>query len=157
MKDANGRMTDPVLSVQDLVTEFRTSEGVVHAVDHVSFDLYPGETLGIVGESGSGKSATVLSALGLIPKSDGKVVSGRVLFRGRDLLTLAPAELRRIRGKDIAMVFQDPMTSLNPVFTVGAQLSEAVQIHHPKMRAAEARARAIEVLTLVGVPNPSVR
>jgi peptide/nickel transport system ATP-binding protein len=150
-------MTEPVLSVQDLVTEFRTSEGVVHAVDEISFDLYPGETLGIVGESGSGKSATVLSALGLIPKSDGKVVGGRVLFRGRDLLTLPPDELRRIRGKDIAMVFQDPMTSLNPVFTVGAQLSEAVQVHEPRTRAAAARERAIEVLTLVGVPNPAVR
>jgi peptide/nickel transport system ATP-binding protein len=150
-------MTEPVLSVQDLVTEFRTSQGIVHAVDHVSFDLYPGETLGIVGESGSGKSATVLSALGLIPKSDGKVVSGRVMFRGRDLLTLPPEQLRDIRGRDIAMVFQDPMTSLNPVFTVGAQLSEAVLVHQPKLGAATARARAIDVLTLVGVPNPSVR
>ena len=147
-------MTEPVLSVQDLVTEFRTSEGVVHAVDHVSFDLYPGEMLGIVGESGSGKSATVLSALGLIPKSDGKVVGGHVLFRGRDLLTLPPEELRRIRGKDIAMVFQDPMTSLNPVFTVGAQLIEAVQLHQHSVSAAAARDRAIEVLSLVGVPNP---
>jgi len=147
-------MAEPVLSVQDLVTEFRTSEGVVHAVDHVSFDLYPGETLGIVGESGSGKSATVLSALGLIPKSDGKVVGGRVLFRGRDLLTLSPEELRRIRGKAIAMVFQDPMTSLNPVFTVGAQLAEAVRLHQHSVSAVGARDRAIEVLSLVGVPNP---
>lgn len=150
-------MTEPVLSVQDLVTEFRTSQGVVHAVDHVTFDLYPGETLGIVGESGSGKSATVLSALGLIPKSDGKVLSGRVMFQGRDLLMLPPQQLRSIRGRDIAMVFQDPMTSLNPVFTVGAQLSEAVLVHQPKPDAATARARAIEVLTLVGVPNPGVR
>jgi peptide/nickel transport system ATP-binding protein len=152
-----GDMAEPVLSVQDLVTEFRTSEGVVHAVDHVSFDLYPGETLGIVGESGSGKSATVLSALGLIPKTDGKVVGGRVLFRGRDLLTLAPEELRHIRGNDIAMVFQDPMTSLNPVVTVGAQLAEAVKLHRPSLSAADARARAIEVLALVGVPNPVAR
>ncbi len=150
-------MSEPVLSVRDLVTEFRTSGGVVHAVDHVSFDLYPGETLGIVGESGSGKSATVLSALGLIPKSDGKVVSGSVQFRGRDLLALPPEQLRRVRGRDVAMVFQDPMTSLNPVFTVGAQLSEAVMVHHPKMRAAAARAKAVEVLTLVGLPNPEAR
>ncbi|OZM76933.1 ABC transporter ATP-binding protein [Pseudonocardia sp. MH-G8] len=150
-------MTEPVLSVRDLVTEFRTSAGVVHAVDHVSFDLYPGETLAVVGESGSGKSATVLSALGLIPKTDGKVVGGSVLFRGRDLLALPAEQLRRVRGRDIAMVFQDPMTSLNPVFTVGAQLSEAIMVHHPKMRATAARARGIEVLALVGLPNPELR
>ena len=150
-------MAEPVLSVRDLVTEFHTSDGVVHAVDHVSYDVYPGETLGVVGESGSGKSVTVLSILGLIPSPPGRIADGEVLFKGRDLLTLPAAELRKIRGREIAMVFQDPMTSLNPVFTVGDQIAEALLVHHPSMGEDKARRRCVELLGLVGVPNPDSR
>ncbi len=150
-------MTEPVLSVRDLVTEFDTSDGVVHAVHHVSFDIYPGETLGVVGESGSGKSVTVMSILGLIPSPPGRITSGEILFKGRDLLKLSERELRKVRGGEVAMVFQDPMTSLNPVFTVGEQISEAILVHHPDRGEQGARARTMELLALVGVPNPEAR
>jgi oligopeptide/dipeptide ABC transporter ATP-binding protein len=126
-------------------------------VDGVSFDLYPGETLGIVGESGCGKTVTSLSILRLIPEPPGHIRPGSLIeFEGRNLLTLAPPELRAIRGNQIAMVFQEPMTSLNPVFTVGDQIAEAAIIHQRLSRKA-ARARAIEMLTLVGIPDPAER
>ncbi|MGH3664535.1 MAG: ABC transporter ATP-binding protein [Egibacteraceae bacterium] len=150
-------MTEPVLSVRDLVTEFRTADGVVHAVDHVSYDVYPGETLGVVGESGSGKSVTVMSILGLIPSPPGRIASGEVLFKGRDLLQLSTKQLRKVRGREIAMVFQDPMTSLNPVFTVGDQIAEALLIHDPQMGEDKARNRTVELLEVVGVPNAEQR
>ena len=150
-------MPEPVLSVRDLKVEFHTEDGVVHAVDGVSYDVYPGETLGVVGESGSGKSVTVLSVLGLIPTPPGRILSGSAMFKGRDLLRTPPDELRRIRGKDIAMIFQDPMTSLNPVFTIGVQLAEAIKAHDSKIEDESARNRAIELLELVGVPNPQRR
>ncbi|MDQ3708777.1 MAG: ABC transporter ATP-binding protein [Actinomycetota bacterium] len=150
-------MTEPVLSLRDLVTEFRTADGVVHAVDHVSYDVYPGETLGVVGESGSGKSVTVMSILGLIPSPPGRIAGGEVIFKGRDLLKLTRKELQRVRGREIAMVFQDPMTSMNPVFTVGDQISEALLVHDPQMGDDKARARTVELLSLVGVPNPDSR
>ncbi len=150
-------MTEPVLSLRDLVTEFRTADGVVHAVDHVSYDVYPGETLGVVGESGSGKSVTVMSILGLIPSPPGRIAGGEILFGGRDLTKLSQSELRKVRGREIAMVFQDPMTSLNPVFTVGDQIAEALLVHDPHMGDDKARARSVELLTLVGVPNPDER
>jgi len=150
-------MTEPILSLRGLVTEFRTADGVVHAVDHVSYDIYPGETLGVVGESGSGKSVTVMSILGLIPSPPGRIAGGEVLFKGRDLLKLSRKELQRVRGREIAMVFQDPMTSMNPVFTVGDQISEALLVHDPHMGDDKARARTVELLTLVGVPNPDSR
>ena len=150
-------MPDPVLSIEDLVVEFDTEDGVVHAVDGVSYDVFPGETLGVVGESGSGKSVTVMSILGLIPKPPGRVERGRAMFKGQDLLTASNDDLRRIRGKEIAMVFQDPMTSLNPVFTVGNQLAEAVETHDPTINDEQARNRAVELLELVGVPHPDRR
>ncbi len=150
-------MPEPVLSIRDLTVEFHTDDGVVHAVDGVSYDVMPGETLGVVGESGSGKSVTVLSVLGLIPVPPGRIVAGSAMFRGQDLLRLSRDELRRIRGKEIAMVFQDPMTSLNPVFTIGQQLAEAVQTHDPNVDDAAARQRAIELLELVGVPHAGRR
>ncbi|RYD83905.1 MAG: ABC transporter ATP-binding protein, partial [Sphingomonadales bacterium] len=106
--------TQPLLSVEDLVTEFRTNEGTVRAVDKVRYQIWPGETLAVVGESGSGKSVTAMSVLGLIAQPPGRIVGGRVMFEGRDLLTLSAAEMRAIRGKSISMIFQDPMTSLNP-------------------------------------------
>ena len=152
-------MTEPLLRVRDLKTYFVTEHGrgTARAVDGVSFELHPGETLGIVGESGCGKTVTSLSILRLIPEPPGHIRPGSVIeFEGRNLLALAPAELRAIRGNQIAMVFQEPMTSLNPVFTIGDQIAEAAIIHQGLSRKA-ARARAIEMLTLVGIPDPAER
>jgi oligopeptide/dipeptide ABC transporter ATP-binding protein len=151
------QMTEPLLSIRDLVTEFATPDGVVHAVDGVSYDVYPGETVGIVGESGSGKSVTVMSVLGLIPQPPGRIAGGQILLEGRDLLQLSDRELRKVRGKDIAMVFQDPMTSLNPVLRVGDQLAEAIQTHDSSINDDAARKRVVELLELVGVPNAPAR
>ena len=147
---------EPLLAVRNLTTEFDTPDGVVRAVSGVSYDVYPGETLGVVGESGSGKSVTVLSVLGLIPSPPGRIAGGEVWFQGIDLLSLSNAELRTIRGRDIGMVFQDPMTSLNPVFTVGDQIAEAMLVHE-RIGEDEARRRTVALLKLVGVPNPDVR
>src|SRR5437879_5633595 len=147
---------EPLLSIRDLAVEFRTDDGIVHAVDGVSYDVFPGETLGIVGESGSGKSVSTLSILGLIPQPPGRIVSGEAIFEGRDLLKLKGKELRRIRGEKISMIFQDPMTSLNPVLTIGYQLGEAIKTHHPHVSDDEVKGRVIELLRLVGVPNPDV-
>ena len=144
--------SEPILSIRDLTVEFATEDGVVHAVDGVEYDLFPGETLGIVGESGSGKSVSVLTMLGLIPQPPGRVASGEAIYQGRDLLTMRKKELRHIRGGEIAMIFQDPMTSLNPVFTIGDQISEALQTHKSGMSDKAARKRTIELLELVGVP-----
>jgi oligopeptide/dipeptide ABC transporter ATP-binding protein len=150
-------VSEPVLSIRDLVVRFHTDDGVVNAVDHVSYDIYPGEVLGVVGESGSGKSVTVLSVLGLIPQPPGEIVSGEALFKGVDLLKLRGDERRRIRGGDAAMVFQDPMTSLNPVFKVGPQIAEALQAHDSGLRDDKARRRCIELMELVGIPYPDRR
>jgi len=146
-------VTEPVLSIRDLSVSFRTHTGVVRAVDKVSFDVYPGETLGVVGESGSGKSVTMLSLLGLIPPTARFDISGQALFKGRDLLQLPPKELREIRGRDIALVPQDPMTCLDPLFTVGNQVGEAVRAHQ-RMPKRALRRRVVELLGLVGFPQP---
>jgi peptide/nickel transport system ATP-binding protein len=148
---------EPILSIRDLVVEFKTDDGIVHAVDGISYDVFPGETLGIVGESGSGKSVSTLSILGLIPQPPGRVVSGTAMFKGQDLLRLSKRQLRRVRGDEVAMVFQDPMTSLNPVLTVGKQLGEAIETHYPKETDDAVKARVVELLRLVGVPNPETR
>jgi oligopeptide/dipeptide ABC transporter ATP-binding protein len=148
---------EPLLSINDLVVEFRTEDGVVHAVDGISYDLFPGEILGIVGESGSGKSVSTLALLGLIPQPPGRIVSGTAEFQGRDLFKLSKKELRAVRGNDVAMVFQDPMTSLNPVLTIGHQLSEAIKTHFPREKDDAVKARVIELLRLVGVPNAETR
>jgi len=148
---------DPVLSVRGLTTEFVTPAGVVKAVTDVSWELYAGETLGVVGESGSGKTVTAMSILGLVPCPPGRVVSGEILFEGRDLLRMPEKSLRQLRGREIGMIFQDPMTSLNPVLTVGDQIAEALRLHDRAMSRDAARKRAIELLTSVGVPNPEVR
>ncbi len=143
---------EPLLAIEELRTHFSTSEGTVHALEGVSFAIEAGETLGIVGESGCGKSVTALSVLRLLPPKGARVVSGRVLFEGRDLLALPEAEMRAIRGNRIAMIFQEPMTSLNPVHTIGAQIAEAVRIHqHLSLSAAQAR--AAEMLRLVRIPD----
>jgi oligopeptide/dipeptide ABC transporter ATP-binding protein len=147
---------EPLLSIRDLVTEFATPDGVVHAVDGVSYDVYPGETVGVVGESGSGKSVTVMSLLGLIPQPPGRIVGGEALLEGRDLLQLPVRELRKVRGKEVAMIFQDPMTSMNPVLTVGSQIAEAITTHED-LGDDLARARSVELLELVGVPNADDR
>lgn len=145
-----------LLQVRDLKTHFFTDEGVVKAVDGVSYDLEEGETLGLVGESGCGKSVSALSLLRLIPSPPGKIVGGEVLFEGQDLMRLDEDEIRHIRGNRIAMVFQEPMTSLNPVLTIGRQLTEGLELHL-KMDRAAARRRAIELLEMVGIPEAPTR
>lgn len=147
---------DALLSVRDLRTYFHTDAGVVKAVDGVSFDIKKGEVLGIVGESGSGKSITAMSILGLIPVPPGRIESGQILWKGKDLLTATDKELRKIRGGQIAMIFQDPMSSLNPVYTIGNQIEEMVRAHQDVTKQA-ARKRAIEMLALVGIPKPEQR
>jgi oligopeptide/dipeptide ABC transporter ATP-binding protein len=148
---------EPLLAIDNLVVEFKTEDGIVHAVDGVSYELYPGETLGIVGESGSGKSVSTLALLGLIPLPPGRIVSGTAMFKGKDLLRLKKKELRRVRGNEVAMIFQDPMTSLNPVLTVGAQLGEAIKTHYPDEKDDAVKSRVVELLKLVGVPNAETR
>ena len=145
-------MPEPLLEVQGLETTFKTPDGLVHAVNGVSFELREGETLGVVGESGCGKSVTMLSILGLIPTPPGKIVAGSANFFGRDLLKMSIDEIRAIRGSQISMVFQDPMTSLNPVLTVGRQLTEPL-ILHLGMTKKQAEDRAAELLEMVGIPN----
>jgi peptide/nickel transport system ATP-binding protein len=143
----------PLLRVKDLVTSFRTDKGILRAVDEVSFEVPEGGTLGIVGESGCGKSVTALSILRLIPHPQGAIERGSVELRGKDILRLSEREMQDIRGNEISMIFQEPMTSLNPVYTVGAQIIEAIRLHQKKSRS-EARERAIEMLRLVGIPAP---
>ncbi|MFN0114473.1 MAG: ABC transporter ATP-binding protein [Paracoccaceae bacterium] len=147
---------EPVLRVRDLNTVFRTRGGEVHAVNSVSFDIRPGELVGVVGESGSGKSVTMMSLLGLLPSPPAEVRSGEVLFGGRDLLKCSPESLRAVRGSDIGFIFQDPMTSLNPVFTVGFQIMEPLRSHMGMTKSA-ARVRAAELLSLVGIPDAADR
>jgi len=150
-------LTQPVLmEVKDLVTRFYTQEGTVYAVNGVSYKLQEGETLGVVGESGSGKSVHVLSIMGLIPTPPGKVERGEVNFRGRDLLKLSQEEMRSVRGAEVAMIFQDPMTSLNPVLTIGTQITEALKLHLG-MSNQEARARAADLLAMVGISDAAKR
>jgi oligopeptide/dipeptide ABC transporter ATP-binding protein len=148
---------EALLSIRDLAVEFRTEDGIVHAVDGITYDVFPGETLGIVGESGSGKSVSTMALLGLIPQPPGRIVSGTAMFKGTDLLKMNSNQLRRFRGDEVAMVFQDPMTSLNPVLKVGYQLGEAIKTHYPKEPDDTVKSRVVDLLRLVGVPNPEVR
>jgi len=145
----------PLLSVEDLHVRFSTRRGIVHAVNGISFDIAPGETLGIVGESGCGKSVTSLAILGLLARN-GRVESGRALFEGTDLVQQSDRTLRRIRGREVAMIFQDPMTSLNPVLTIGRQIREALETHFDMARK-EAESRASELLDRVGIPRANER
>ena len=149
-------MGEKLLQVKNLSTYFYTDEGIVYALDDVSFDLGRGEALGIVGESGSGKSVTALSIIRLVQSPPGKIVAGEVLLDGEDLLKKSKAEMRHIRGEKVSMIFQEPMTALNPVFTVGRQIMESILIHQHKTKK-EAREQAIEMLRLVGIPAPEKR
>ena len=149
-------MPDFILDVQGLETTFRTPDGVVHAVNGVSFGLAEGETIGVVGESGCGKSVTMHSVLGLIPSPPGKVEAGKAIFAGQDLIKMSREEIRHVRGAQIGMIFQDPMTSLNPVLTIGKQLEEPLMLHIG-MTKNQARDRAAELLTMVGIPNAKDR
>jgi peptide/nickel transport system ATP-binding protein len=145
-----------LLEIRDLQTHFATDEGMVHAVDGVDLTVERGETLGVVGESGCGKTVTAMSVLKLIPMPPGRIVGGQILWQGRDLVPLGPDAMRRIRSKEIGIVFQEPMTSLNPVYTVGAQIAETVRVHEAIGRR-EALDRAIEMLRLVRIPTPERR
>jgi oligopeptide/dipeptide ABC transporter ATP-binding protein len=146
----------PLLEVRNLRTSFATSAGAVRAVDGVSWDVREGETVALVGESGCGKSVSALSIMRLVAEPAGRIEGGEILYKGRDLLRLSEAEMRQVRGREIAMVFQEPMTSLNPVLSIGRQLTEGLEIHL-KMAPPQARARAVELLGMVGIPDPARR
>ena len=156
MDGSAGAAPKPVLEVNDLETIFRTRDGAVHAVNGVSFKIGEGELLGVVGESGSGKSVTMMSLMKLLPMPPAEVTNGEVLFQGRNVLDMSDTELRALRGGEIGFVFQDPMTSLNPVFTVGFQLVEPLR-EHLNLSKKEAKKRAAELLTLVGIPSAAER
>lgn len=148
------RMTRKVLlDVKELETTFFTDDGAIPAVDHISFDIKEGEILGIVGESGCGKSVTSLSIMGLVPSPPGKITNGEILLDGNNIVKYNAKQMRSVRGKDIAMIFQEPMTSLNPLFTIGNQLVEAIRIHNKDWSKKKAEARAIEIMKLVGLPR----
>ncbi len=149
-------MAEPLLSVRDLVTRFRSTRGMVTAVDRVSFDVMPGETLAIVGESGSGKSVTATSILRLIPDPPGRIENGQIMFEGRDLLKLSDAEIRAVRGDRIAMIFQEPMSSLNPAITIGRQIAEPINLHR-RMPWAAALDKAVELIDRVRIPDAARR
>jgi len=150
-------MTTPLLQIRGLKTHFFVESGTARAVDGVDLDVRAGEVLGLVGESGSGKSVTALSVLRLIPDPPGRIAAGEIWFQGRDLLSLGWDDIRRVRGKEISMIFQEPMTSLNPVFTIGRQVMEMIHAHEPATPRGQARARSIEILTDVGIPEPTTR
>ncbi|MCU0592716.1 MAG: ABC transporter ATP-binding protein [Desulfobacterales bacterium] len=149
-------VSEAVLEIVGLKTEFRTRRGVVKAVDGLDVALHPGETFGLVGESGCGKSVTALSILRLLPKPAGRIAAGRILFNGQDLVAASEAEIRRIRGNRISMIFQEPMTSLNPVYTIGFQIEEVLHKHRG-MKRVDARIEAARMLGLVGMPEPAAR
>jgi ABC-type microcin C transport system duplicated ATPase subunit YejF len=148
-------MTSPLLSVRNLVVEFQTGEGITRAVNNVSFDIPAGKTIGIVGESGSGKSVTSLAVMGLLQKPAAKIPQGEIIFNGQDLLKFNDSQMRAIRGNQISMIFQEPMTSLNPVFKVGDQIAETIRIHR-NISNKEAWDRAVDLMNQVGIPNPAL-
>jgi oligopeptide/dipeptide ABC transporter ATP-binding protein len=150
-------MSEKILEVKDLHVEFSTDRGKITAVKGVSFDVFKGRTLGIVGESGSGKSVTALSIMGLIPSPPGKIIQGEINYRGESLLDLPLANMRKIRGNKIAMIFQEPMTTLNPVFTVGNQIMEVIELHQSHLSKEDRKKKAVEMLNLVGIPSPEQR
>ena len=145
-------MATTLLDVRHLSTQFTTRGGVVRAVDDVSWDVKEGETVALVGESGCGKSVSALSIMGLVAPPAGKIIGGQILFKGRDLLTLNEEEMRRVRGREIAMIFQEPMTSLNPVLTIGHQIGEALMLHQDLSKS-DAAEKAVEMLRLVKIPE----
>ena len=145
-----------LLDIKGLKTYFFTEEGVVRAVDGIDLRIDRGETLGVVGESGCGKTVTALSIMKLIPMPPGRIVEGQMVWQNRDLVTLPPAQMRKVRGKEISMVFQEPMTSLNPVFTIGEQIAEAIRLHE-RLGRRDAMAKTVEMLKIVHIPNPERR
>ncbi len=149
-------MATPILAVRDLVVDFTTQAGPIRVIDGVSFDVFPNEVLCIVGESGSGKSISLLAAMGLLPAA-ARIVSGEILFQGRDLRKISGSDLRALRGRDLAMIFQDPMTSLNPVQKIGRQIAEMIALHRPDLGRRAVRARVVELLAQVRIPNPEQR
>lgn len=149
-------MSETLLEVKNLVTQFKVDDGIINAVDGVSFKIQKGKTLGIVGESGSGKSVTSLSLLRLI-QNPGRIWGGEITFNGKNILAMSEKEMRHIRGNEIAMIFQEPMTALNPVFTCGEQIEEAIRVHQTGLTKAEQKAKTIEMLKLVGIPAPEKR
>ncbi|HLR81062.1 MAG TPA: ABC transporter ATP-binding protein [Bacillota bacterium] len=146
-------MSEALLELKELCTHFFTDGGEIPAVDRVSFTVHKGEAVGVVGESGCGKSVTSLSIMQLVPSPPGKIVHGNIYFKGKDLVSYSDKQMRRIRGNDIAMIFQEPMTSLNPLFTIGNQMVEAIRMHERKKKRQQARHEAIEMLELVGLPR----
>jgi peptide/nickel transport system ATP-binding protein len=150
------RMTEPLLQIRGLKTHFKTDDGMVQAVDGVDLTINRGETVGVVGESGCGKTVTAMTVLKLIQMPPGRIVAGQILWQGRDLVPLAPADMRKLRSKEIAIVFQEPMTSLNPVYTVGQQIAEVIRLHEGRSRR-DALERAVEMLRLVHIPTPERR
>jgi oligopeptide/dipeptide ABC transporter ATP-binding protein len=150
-------MSEKILEVKDLKVDFKTDNGIVTAVNGVNIEVYKGKTLGIVGESGSGKSVTALSIMGLIPSPPGNVAGGEIIYRGKNVLDIPTDEMRTIRGNKIAMIFQEPMTSLNPVFTVGNQIEEVLAIHQKDLSKQDRKNKVIEMLSLVGIPSPEKR
>ena len=150
------KLTDPLLAIEDLKVEFKTNEGTATVVDGVSFSVNKGETLGIVGESGCGKSVTSLSIMRLLPVPPGNIAGGKIIFQGQNLLDLSEREMCSVRGRDISMIFQEPMTSLNPVYTIGKQITEAIRAHK-RISTHEAQERALKLLELVGIPEPKQR
>lgn len=147
-------MTQPLLSVSGLTVHFHTEAGVVRALEDISFSIAPGEILGLVGETGCGKSVTAASIMRLIPMPPGRIVSGEILFDGRDILSMSDEEVRRMRGRDMAMIFQDPMSSLNPVFTTGFQVGEAIAAHEPSVAREQLRARVLDLFRKVNIADP---
>jgi oligopeptide/dipeptide ABC transporter ATP-binding protein len=150
-------MSEKILEVKDLVVKFKTDRGEITAVNGVNFEVFKGKTLGVVGESGSGKSVTALSIMRLIPSPPGRIADGEILYRGDNVLNIPMEDMRTIRGNKIAMIFQEPMTSLNPVFTVGNQIEEVLELHQKELSPIERFKKAIELLTLVGIPSPEKR
>ncbi|MFM5020851.1 MULTISPECIES: ABC transporter ATP-binding protein [Aeromonas] len=153
----NGRGRAPILEVRDLEVEFSVDDGKIKVLDGVSFQVAPGQTLGIVGESGCGKSVTSLAIMGLLPRPHGQVVAGSIRFQGEELLSLPPDQMYKVRGNRISMIFQEPMTALNPVQTVGAQLMEVFSLHRPDFSKAQRKEAAIAMLQKVGIPEPAQR
>ena len=147
------QLKSPLLKIDNLQTQFKTSEGIIKAANNVSFEIYPGEIIGVVGESGCGKSVTALSIMQLIPKPHGEITSGKILYRDTNILTLKEKEMQKIRGKEISIIFQEPMTSLNPVLTIEKQLTEQMLLHL-KLNYKDAYLKAIELLEMVGMPDP---
>lgn len=150
-------MSEKILEVKDLEVQFNTDRGTISAVKGVSFEMFKGKSLGIVGESGSGKSVTALAIMGLIPTPPGKISRGEINFKGKDLLKLNNSQMRKIRGNQIAMIFQEPMTSLNPVFTCGNQIEEVLALHQRELSPKDRKNKSIELLNLVGIPSPEKR